>query len=127
MRHYQLFKLLDRRFPGHGASSETLVVSFLSHHPSAITKSQRDAARHLIGKSSAIVRGRFDNNSSQKGLNILALDAIWLVLLGHHLTIQEGDSNQVGQAVIRLLLGLDKSLIPFFSSADDVIGDVEDL
>ena len=60
MGGYQSLKLLDGRFPGHGVGPKTLVVSFLSHHPSAITKSQRDAARHLIGKSSAIVRGGFD-------------------------------------------------------------------
>jgi len=109
---HQSLKLLGGRVPGHGTGSKTLVVSFFFHQLSAITKSQRDAAWHFIGKSSAVVFGGLDKNSSQKGLNILALDAIWLVLFGHHPAIQQGDSHQVRQAVIRFLFGPDKSFIP---------------
>jgi hypothetical protein len=59
-------------------------------------------------------------------LDVFAPDPVLFILGRHHVAIQNRDGNDIGQAVIRLLLRSNRiRLIALFSAADDIEGHVE--
>src|SRR5437879_12252390 len=66
-----------------------------------------------------------DRDPTQELLDVSPLNAIECKLARCHLSIENGDGNQVWQAVIRLFLGVDDALVPFFAAADDLVRHIE--
>ena len=60
-------------------------------------------------------------NPAQQVLDVLATDPVQFILGRHDVAIQDGNGNNIWQAVIGLLLSSDRiRLIALFSSADDI-------
>ena len=60
-------------------------------------------------------------------LHIGAQNTLGHVLLRHDFAVQQRDRHQIGQTVVSLFLGSDRALVAFFSAADDVVSNVENV
>ena len=78
--------------------------------------------RHGIPrKSLRICRICGHENPAEKTLDILATDPVQFILSRHDITVQDGNGDDVRQAVIGLLLSGDRiRLVALFASADDI-------
>jgi hypothetical protein len=116
----QALKFLHYGFPPHRSCVKSFIIRFFLNQLSSVLEVHGDTTRHLVREALAQLPTGLDGNTPQEALHVRAGNAIGMVLLGHQLTIQDGDGKHVGQAVVRRFFGADDSLITLFSSADDV-------
>lgn len=122
----QAAELPNDCFPTGRPGSKALIIPLLSGNCPAIFKPQPQAAAQFLRKTSAELFRRPHANPLQQFLDVGSVDPPRQELSRHDASIEKRGGNQVRQAMVRLLLGLYDSLVAFFSTPNNVEGDIED-
>src|SRR5439155_3857024 len=96
------------------------------NQPPAVNQPHLEPTRHLVSIEPSVAIARRHEDLVQKTLDVRPNDALGFVLFRQHLTIEDGDGDHVGQAVVRLFLDAHVRAVDPGPTAGDVIGDTED-
>src|SRR5579884_4532717 len=120
MGRCQALELGARALPGQRSGGKTFVVALLNTILLPIFEYYAQTTGHLGGKTRTQSIVWPHNYLLQQRLYIVTPDTLRSILGGRKLTIQQGNRQHIGQAVIGLLFCADPPLIAFLATTDDV-------